>query len=55
MKYKIEWLKYKNKGTSKQVITVFNPDDVEHIVRNLKEDTQIVADSVDFYPVFGDS
>lgn len=55
MKYQIQWLKLKKKGTSQQHITVFNPEDVSHIVRNLKQDPMIIADSVDFYPVFGDS
>jgi hypothetical protein len=54
MKYRIEWIKMKNKGSSHQHITVFNPDDVSHIVKNLKQDPMIVADSVDFYPVFGE-
>lgn len=55
MKYQIQWLKLKKKGTAQQHITVFNPEDVSHIVHNLKQDPTIIADSVDFYPVFGDS
>lgn len=52
MKYRIEWMKLKKKGKAQQQITVFNPDDVQHIVKNLKEDPTIIADTVDFYPVF---
>lgn len=57
MKYRIEWLKYKNnnKITSKQHVVVFNPDDVLHIIDNLKKDPQVLSDSVDFYALLGDS
>ena len=54
MKYRIEWMKLKKKGSAQQQITVFNSADVSHIIKNLKQDPMIVADSVDFYPVFGD-
>lgn len=53
MKYRVEWLKRKQKGySSRQSVVLFNDVDVLHLVKNIKEDPNV--STVDVIPVLGE-